>query len=1229
MFSTVKTWLLVIIVAPAVILALLAGAGYFFAASESGQQWILDMVKEEVRESLGAELEIEGFKGNLLWRVEAKRVRLAKGDREIFQAQDLEVSYNLLAIIGGSVRMGDLKVSSGRLDLGALPQSQGQSEIPGITIKRLAIKDFTLAPGGMLGPVTKLAGLSISGRLDLYSRRSSFKGKLAVGELGLQGLAQPLGVKAHVDWEDERLKLHRVDISQGPNQLVAVGGLHFGRQMSMDLKLTGQGIQAGALPVAWPGPVLPGGDFAFKASASGPLNNLALTAVVLRGDGRLRLRLGLNLDSGIWAARTTLKQVDLAQWGLAPDPVLLEGQVNLKGKGLPMAEGSELSVESTLQQVAAYGHTLSSFDLKASLMAGVLKVERLAAKLMSGTISGQGQLKLDDGLGLAGKLEFSGLRPPDQLTAPLKGVLLSGSLELAGTVSDLGLKLNLADSKAGGQMEIKTLAAEGRITEGAPSLSSLDLAVAGLDISAQGRADLKGMDLKAEVDIKDLAALADALSRAGLVQGLDLAGSGQASLSMHGPWSSPALELVARLNQLKVPEVRASQVEVTVRLSSLSARPKGWLRVRAHEVSAAGDIWPEVDLNLESTVKGPLLRVSAQSRTRRVSLKIQVEGSLAWPLKATLSSLAYDHQGYGRWRQKGSAELGLQPDSGQMRGLEMIDGDQRVMVSGGMQPGGAVSGRLEMLRLHLEPYLPEDTLPETARLDVKAELGGTLAAPLIKMDGEIHSLKVAGLPPIRARLSGDYAKGWLTLKGDVLTGKTTTADLRGRWAMDLKLMPPWLEQGAGTMDFKLRSRDLRLSLFEPFVPGLSKLGGRIDLSLDITGEIEAPRITGDLSLKNGSFTLTATGQTFRRVTAKLHAKGREIVVEELSLQDGGTLVVKGLVVLPDGGPGSSKLRARAKGLRISLGPWGEIKLDADLALAGTPAQPRLSGVITPREIFIRIGKDSPDSIRDLVFIKPGQKAPPLRRKPPEIKPPPFLDPFKVVVVVAIDRVLRLKLNNGWLELTGLVEIKKEPDKLLTYHRGFKLAGGRIIYEGRAFKVLGGEINFTGKSELDPDLRDLRAELTMGNTKVQVVVQGPASDPVVGFTSRPPMSQADILSTIVFGQPAAGLRQDQYQTLSTQALALLGLKGRHELERIVGKQLAPDVVTVGRGYDVGSFLEAGKFLSDDLYLRYRRSAEQSGGQNVGIEYRFTPYFSIESQVGTTRDTGVDLTFTFDF
>jgi translocation and assembly module TamB len=143
------------------------------------------------------------------------------------------------------------------------------------------------------------------------------------------------------------------------------------------------------------------------------------------------------------------------------------------------------------------------------------------------------------------------------------------------------------------------------------------------------------------------------------------------------------------------------------------------------------------------------------------------------------------------------------------------------------------------------------------------------------------------------------------------------------------------------------------------------------------------------------------------------------------------------------------------------------------------------------------------------------------------------------------------------------------------------------------------------------------------------VSGTAYEPQIDLGAEPPMSQADILSTIIFGRPTSALNAGETRQLSAQALALMGQGGRREIERLLGPTLAPDVVTVHNEMQTGSSLEAGKYLSPDLYLRYRQNMDREGGQTVGLELKLKPYLSLDSQLSTTRDNGVDVIFSFDF
>jgi translocation and assembly module TamB len=173
-----------------------------------------------------------------------------------------------------------------------------------------------------------------------------------------------------------------------------------------------------------------------------------------------------------------------------------------------------------------------------------------------------------------------------------------------------------------------------------------------------------------------------------------------------------------------------------------------------------------------------------------------------------------------------------------------------------------------------------------------------------------------------------------------------------------------------------------------------------------------------------------------------------------------------------------------------------------------------------------------------------------------------------------------------------------------------------------------QLDFAGKNEPNPNLEG-QAKITVGQTLIFINFMGTMLDPQYQLSSQPAMSETDILSTIIFGRPANSLNSGESRELTAQALALLGSQGAKEIKDLVGDQFAPDVVTVHDEAQSGSSLEAGKYLSSDLYLRYRHNLSQEGGDNVGIEYRINHWLSLESQVGTTRDTGVDVILNWDF
>jgi translocation and assembly module TamB len=562
----------------------------------------------------------------------------------------------------------------------------------------------------------------------------------------------------------------------------------------------------------------------------------------------------------------------------------------------------------------------------------------------------------------------------------------------------------------------------------------------------------------------------------------------------------------------------------------------------------------------------------------------------------------------------------------------LAQGDQTLALEGQVAPSGALSASLTLHDLHPGPLLPQGILPAQARLNIQARLGGSLAAPSMDLQGLLRDLGWPNLPPSQVAFKGGYGDGRLSLAGQALTQGKPVLDLEASLGLRFSLQPPLLELTGQGLKASAWARDLPLAILEPTIPGVGNLEGRLNLEVTANGSLEAPQVTGSLEVTGGSFLIPSTGQAFQDLVVRLSARGREITVQEISTVSNGPAKVSGKVVLPIGDPGQVDLTFQGQNLLIGMGGIGKVITDAYFHITGTALNPLAEGWTKPSRAEIHPAIAAPLALGEVVVLAPGQEPPPLvpptasRARPIVLEGP--LKPLILDGLVDLGTGVRVDLDQGFMLLSGVARVRKAPGGPLVFYDSFQVDGGAMYIVGRRFVLTGGRTMFAGKNVPDPNL-DVNVNLRMGSTQVFINLMGSAFSPKLVLSSEPPMSQTDILSTIIFSKTAQSLNDGETRQLSAQALALLGLRGRDRLESVLGPTLSPDVVTVHTEVQTGSSLEAGKYLGPDIYLRYRQNLGPDGGQNVGVEYRFNPHLSVESQVGTTRDSGVDAVFTWDF
>ena len=1180
-------------------LAVLAvGGGLAVLASGWARDKALAWLQDTLRRQAGVELSIGAASGNLLHTLRLENLRLSWKGRTPLAVRVMEISYNPLALLGGRLRVSRLLLVEPRVSLPLRwPASGAPGVLPAISIARVEVRGGSLLAPPAWKPLRRFTAITLTGRFRLDRRGLACAAHIGRARLYLAGARRPLTLAARARLERERLQVEKLTLSAGPNRLQARGGLELGPAHTFQAEVELHLAAAKDLPWPWPGPRPPAAEMNARLHLEGTPRLCRLRGEVAGGGGRLSLEARLEPRRLAGQAALRLQGVDTRLWGITQEALQTSGRLSLRSGGDPRRPDTPLELRAELSSLAARGVRARTARLELSRRKGVWRVAGLDLRGPWGELSGRGRLETATGQ-LEGRLRFQSLRLPATLAgavpAWLREVALEGSARLQGRRDDLEL--------------------------------SLDLSLA----QARGHMDLQAVEMRWDLELASLGRLQEALSAAGL-QAPGMGGRLTAGGVISGSWPAPGVEASLRVEGLEAPGLHAQWAELELALSHLAAGGTGRLNLRLAELELGDTTWKEIALKAQATAAGATAHLQATGWEGgwRVEGRLTCPDPWAGTRHMTLEGLHLSARGRGDWRQTGIATLRVGPEGMELEDLNLAAGAQEVSLTGLWRAGGEVAAAIGAAGLRLKPWLPDSPLPPQAVLDGRARLQGTLAAPRMRLWLRVEGLRWAGLPTSLVRLRGSYQQGVLRLWGRASTRGTAYLDLSLRSGVELSLYPPRLSPAAAGLEAQARFHRLPLALLEPVLPGVGGLKGWVDLQLSARGTLARPRLRGSLRLRDGAFTLLATGQRFRRLEAELELRDQRLRLQRAELE-GGRLRLGGWVELPGMKPGRLELSLQARELAVSLGPWGRARVSARITARGSLAAPVIRGRVVPHYLEVLAGVTTPPDLKEVVVLKPGQRPPPLAAvsRPRRWRPGGWVDRARVEVVADLSRGLKVHLEDGWMQVRGEVRAVKAPGGVFSYHGRIVVERGLLLLHARRFLIQGGWLDFGGRTTLDPTLYGT-ATLQMGPNLVTVTVTGTARHPRLSLSSEPPMSQADILSTIIFGRPAAALDREQSSRLSAQALALLGQEGARQIAAVLGPALAPDVVTVHDEMGGGASLEAGKYLSPNLYLRYRHGLEEDSGQSVGLEYRFSDHFSLESQYGSTRDSGVDLLFSLDF
>lgn len=657
------------------------------------------------------------------------------------------------------------------------------------------------------------------------------------------------------------------------------------------------------------------------------------------------------------------------------------------------------------------------------------------------------------------------------------------------------------------------------------------------------------------------------------VQGLELAGDDGSGLSLSGSAAVDGSDLDVQL-RAEVPDLSAwaslapegaglagsVSADLTIGGSLSRPRPSGSVKaaslaaggLRAGRVEAAleprgeeaaarlsladfrfGDLTLK-EAKLSATLHGDTITAVGSTWEERLRLEAEVALASPWPFRATVDLASLD---------LGPVALAL----GAPRGLA-VTASGRAVARG---EGGNASA---------------------LAVDVD----------LTALEASHGENRMAAAGPVGA----SYRAGRLEIRSLTLEGTGLTLSASGSLRRD----------GSSSEKLTIAARGDLASLL-PFVPQLDRAEGTLQGSLDVTGSLARPSLSGTLTLAGGLLDGPAFPVPLERLDGSLSLTPGAVAVDSLTARVGdGPVSVGGSVTLDGFSPRRVEATLRARDVDVPIGKDLQVRGGADLEASGT--WPRLA---VTGEVRIEDATYAPKV--ELMSLLPKLTEKPRRPKADgKRRPGEGLEVSLDVAVVAIDAI-HVEGNLGEVDLGGSLRVTGTAAEPVAVGH-VASSRGTVNILGSRFDLTRARLEFQDPRALDPDV-DVVGVTTKSDDEITARISGKASKAQLLLSSSKGKSQAETLALLLggsSGSSSTALADAAARTAARGAAApILGAVGMQTDLEIVPLPTTPEgeefLFSIGK--DLGGGLSAtylkgsGGANPDAFELKWRISSKTRG------------------------------------
>jgi translocation and assembly module TamB len=798
-------------------------------------------------------------------------------------------------------------------------------------------------------------------------------------------------------------------------------------------------------------------------------------------------------------------------------------------------------------------------------------------------------------------------------------------------------RLTLNGSEVNG-VRLDQARAEGSINKGTLTLKEVRLAADGSTLNASGTIASMAQNAKGRItyvlNAKDIRPW---LNLAGIEAGGGLKVNG----SISGTLQAPRLDGKATFNQLQMAAHRVQSGALRWQLAgSRSNSWQGKIDLAAQHVTAGISLPSlEAHVTLDGTrpvaLGAEIMARDTDQRVQRVNARVTQSGGRS---EITLQQLSLQLPD-GTWRNARTARLVVVGKTITIDEFVLQRQSQTLNIKGavGIEGPQDLSVRINGFSLaDLRPYwknAPDVTGILTLTLQVK----GTASQPLIDTTMKVDKLSIARQTYAGLTAQSSYQNDRLNIDLRLLQDKVHGVNVKG-------MLPIYLGWGggrsiavSGDSNLRIQSDGLSPTFLGAFNKEIDNLQGTLTMDIVLRGPLQALEPKGTIQFQNGSVRVRPVGLSLSDIGLQADLIPGAIQITRLAVRSGsgqirgtGRVALKGssitdiatnLAIQDFQVMNTQEYKANASGTLTASGNFQEPVVRGDLAVKGVlrPVLGMLKGA----------GKAAQDKTIVVVqneselTAQPTEKSSGGNAGSGSQEEGALFQRLRLDVAVGISRGTWIYLDDGSVEVTGQLQIKKEPKGKLTVAGNVQGSHGWYSFQGRRFQMEKAELTFTGGSQIDPGL-DIVARHKVSQYQVELVIGGYASKPTLTLRSDPALEQAEILSVLLFGKPTMDLNQGEKNALQNQALKTAANFISSDLRQSVAGKLGVDTLEFGVGDNLrGGEISAGKYVTPDVFVSTKQQIGTEQQQEYAIEYDIAPNWQIRSSTSPQGNSGVDI------